>query len=165
MDKNKSIDRGSVSFHDLTRHFEFFIYYQPLRSEVPLPAKLPRHADTHYTIPARASLDPYTEAKEVQYRARSRPTCIFLPGRRFDRSGTRHGQGGGWYDRFLSEVPETWVRVGMCFSHQLEERLVRNAWDMPVDMLYVVSKDLTSCKLIHCDNERRAWYGRQGTEY
>lgn len=69
------------------------------------------------------------------------PTLILLPGRAFDEAGTRHGQGGGWYDRFLSRVPVEWVRLGVCFSNQLSPiPLEAKPWDEPVDALYVYAR-------------------------
>jgi len=76
------------------------------------------------------------------------PTLIALPGRRFDALGTRLGQGGGWYDRFLEKAPVEWLRVGFCFTTQFSETpLPRQPWDEPVDVVCVVDKEtnLLSC--------------------
>ncbi|MBP6868700.1 MAG: hypothetical protein KBC16_01175 [Candidatus Pacebacteria bacterium] len=63
---------------------------------------------------------------------------IFLPGRKFDALGTRHGQGGGWYDRYLARVPSNWLRVGLCTSERFStEALTRLPHDQPVDIVGV----------------------------
>lgn len=122
---------------------EGFITYEALRTEVPLasvftpPLTLPV-----YQIPARASASVEDELARAQALMAERQVAIFLPGRRFDHTGTRLGQGGGWYDRFLSTAPTSWLRIGVCFAHQVSEApLRRNAWDEPVDVLVVQHPD------------------------
>ncbi len=118
-----------------------FITYVPLKAEVPFRdyVTLPEGATT-YEIAPRASLDPIAEAKRAQDAMGDIPTVIFVPGRSFDALGTRHGRGGGWYDRFLAEVPKQWFRVGFCYETQFSEMpLVRESWDQPMDTVAVVS--------------------------
>ena len=67
---------------------------------------------------------------------------VLVPGRRFDRHGTRYGRGGGWYDRFLSEVPTSWLRIGVTRTQDLADgRLERKPWDQPVDWLLIEADD------------------------
>ncbi len=119
------------------------VTYQALRTEVPLdtvftpPPTLPV-----YQIPARASASVTDELARAQALMQGRQVAVFLPGRLFDRSGTRHGQGGGWYDRFLASAPATWLRIGVCTAdHMSETPLTRNPWDEPVDVLVVQHAD------------------------
>ncbi len=70
------------------------------------------------------------------------PVVILIPGRLFDITGTRHGRGGGWYDRFLAAVPREWFRVGFCYESQFSAApLLREAWDQPMDAVCVVGED------------------------
>lgn len=63
---------------------------------------------------------------------------VFLPGRVFDKTGTRHGRGGGWYDRFLSDAPKRWIRVGVTREKNISAApLERKPWDEPVDFILV----------------------------
>lgn len=96
-----------------------------------------------YEIAPRAALDPAHESRNAMALAGESPTCILIPGRRFDATGTRHGQGGGWYDRFLAQVPGSWVRIGFCFNTQFSEvPLSRANWDQVMDYVVVVDKDV-----------------------
>ncbi|MBX9792941.1 MAG: hypothetical protein K2Y02_01440, partial [Burkholderiaceae bacterium] len=50
--------------------------------------------------------------------------------------GTRHGKGGGWYDRFLSKTPAKWLRIGVLNETRLSATLLtRESWDEPMDFL------------------------------
>jgi len=44
---------------------------------------------------------------------------IVVPGLAFDRKGNRLGRGKGYYDRFLSKVPEDTPVIGMAFDFQI----------------------------------------------
>lgn len=119
-----------------------FITYQPLRTEVWASDyfTVPENARVYEILP-RASLDPRAEVARAQDTVENQPTAIFLPGRMFDVLGTRLGQGGGWYDRFLADAPVEWIRVGFCFDTQFSDTpLPRQAWDEPVDLVCVVDR-------------------------
>jgi len=120
--------------------YRAFVTYVPMRPEPPLfdYLTLPKEA-AEYKITPRATLDPQKEAKAARLATRAVPTAVLIPGRMFDARGTRYGQGGGWYDRFLSYVPKTWLRVGFCYPHQFsEEDLVPQPWDQPMDYVCLV---------------------------
>ncbi|MBU6323602.1 hypothetical protein KGQ55_02860 [Patescibacteria group bacterium] len=135
-----------------------FITYVPLRTEVPFRDCLPiPDASVAYEIAPRASLDPSDEAAASFAAAAGRPAAILIPGRRFDASGTRHGQGGGWYDRYLSQAPKSWLRIGFCFERQFSlEPLPREAWDQIMDYLLVVDEKNGACRVIETHARERA---------
>lgn len=61
------------------------------------------------------------------------PDVVIVPGLAFTTTGRRLGQGGGWYDRFLVEVRDDCVTVGVCFHEQLLDHLPVDPHDMSVD--------------------------------
>ncbi len=131
-----------VALSHLLTPYQAFITYRPLRTEVVMQdvATLPAGAEI-YEIPARASLDPIEEANKVTAWVSSRECVLLIPGRMFDASGTRHGQGGGWYDRFLALVPREWLRIGFCYSDQFSPTpLKRERWDQAMDYVCVVDR-------------------------
>ena len=146
-------EEGVAALTKLLSPFHALITYQPLRTEVafrevgvlPLGARL-------YEIPPRASLDPLAVAKEAQMAFQDQRVAVLIPGRKFDTKGTRYGQGGGWYDRFLANVPRGWLRVGFCYGDQLSPTpLVRESWDQAMD--YVVALNRTTNETTVYSNE------------
>lgn len=138
----------------LVNTFTTVITYAPLRTEVAFSALVPSMAGHVYEIPARAAIDPTEEALKAAAFANEEPTCVLIPGRRFDASGTRLGQGGGWYDRFLARVPSEWLRIGFCFDDQFSSTpLPRESWDQVMDYVAVVARDSGTLTL-HATNAR-----------
>jgi 5-formyltetrahydrofolate cyclo-ligase len=60
---------------------------------------------------------------------------VVAPGLAFDPHGGRIGQGGGHYDRLLATLPETTLRIGVCFACQVVPQVPRAAHDQPVDLV------------------------------
>jgi 5-formyltetrahydrofolate cyclo-ligase len=129
---------ASARFEELVRECQTFITYVPLRTEADFASVL-SVSDSVYQIRPRAALDPSDEARTAIHFAGVSRTCVLMPGRAFDASGTRLGQGGGWYDRFLAQVPDEWLRIGFCTPDRFsQEPLPHNSWDQPVDIVCVV---------------------------
>jgi 5-formyltetrahydrofolate cyclo-ligase len=63
---------------------------------------------------------------------------VLVPGLAFTASGQRLGRGGGYYDRFLSAIPEGARTVGVCFDFQVYESLPTAGHDAGVDELWVI---------------------------
>jgi 5-formyltetrahydrofolate cyclo-ligase len=65
-------------------------------------------------------------------------TCLIVtPGLAFNKKKQRLGRGGGFYDRFLSQIrqcePLNIYAIGVCFSEQLLEHIPTGDHDQPVD--------------------------------
>jgi 5-formyltetrahydrofolate cyclo-ligase len=64
---------------------------------------------------------------------------VILPGVAFSRSGSRLGQGGGWYDRFLAQIRPDCAVVGVAFTEQLLDDLPVE--DHDITMHHVVTQE------------------------
>ena len=93
-------------------------------------------------LPQNKEVNPIHLAEKYTELFSKKQVCVLVPGTQFDESGTRHGRGGGWYDRFLSHTPREWTRVGVLKAKQLSKTpLVREVWDESMDYLALVSKE------------------------
>jgi 5-formyltetrahydrofolate cyclo-ligase len=61
------------------------------------------------------------------------PDVVVVPGLAFTPEGERLGQGGGWYDRFLSNIRPTCTTIGVGFAQQLVESIPTEPHDVPLD--------------------------------
>jgi 5-formyltetrahydrofolate cyclo-ligase len=131
-----------------------YVTYVPLRTEASFKEFLKLPDVPVYEIAPRAALNPFAEAEKAAALVAGKKTVVLLPGRKFDASGTRFGQGGGWYDRFLSAVPTEWTRVGFCFTRQFSpETLKREEWDQVMDFVCVIDEK-TGMKTVHTTGAR-----------
>lgn len=135
----------SLPNSDLLGNVTWLIGYTPLGDE-PDYRTAPEFVSF---IPDRLTLvtqhpedDPFVCAAALtQSHTGSRP-ALLIPGRAFDANGTRHGRGGGWYDRFLSKVPVSWLRIGIATPDTYTSTLLtREAWDEPVDVVLIQEPD------------------------
>ncbi|NNE11608.1 MAG: 5-formyltetrahydrofolate cyclo-ligase [Ilumatobacter sp.] len=60
---------------------------------------------------------------------------VIVPGTAFTAAGDRLGQGGGWYDRFLSELRPDCVTIGVAFAPQIVDELPVEPHDIPVQVV------------------------------
>jgi 5-formyltetrahydrofolate cyclo-ligase len=65
---------------------------------------------------------------------------VLVPGLAFTRDGRRLGRGKGFYDRFLPELAETCVKVGVCADDRLLDELPTDPHDVPVDVVVTASR-------------------------
>ncbi|MEY3764744.1 MAG: hypothetical protein RLZ42_1404 [Armatimonadota bacterium] len=70
--------------------------------------------------------------------------AIFVPGLAFSPNGGRLGFGGGWYDRLLARIPESTIKIGVCWNEMLVDAIPMDAWDVRVDGILTESGYVTS---------------------
>jgi 5-formyltetrahydrofolate cyclo-ligase len=87
-------------------------------------------ADSRLAIGYRGVSEPHGPTIEL-----GTIDAIVLPGLAFDPVGGRLGQGGGHYDRLLSEVRPDALRIGVGHACQIVPRVPREAHDGPVDVV------------------------------
>ncbi len=66
-------------------------------------------------------------------------TLILIPGLAFDISGNRIGYGKGHYDRLLSKLPKTSIKIGLAFKEQIYPSIPTEELDIKMD--YLISED------------------------
>ncbi len=57
---------------------------------------------------------------------------VVVPGIAFDKKNVRLGRGHGYYDRFLSSLPEKTKTIGLAFDFQVVKDLPKDPHDIPV---------------------------------
>lgn len=60
---------------------------------------------------------------------------VIVPGLAFTAAGDRLGQGGGWYDRFLSRIRPDCTTVGVGFDPQIVPTIPTEDHDVVLDMV------------------------------
>ena len=125
------------------------IVYRPMRDEIkydraPLPSNI---FNTILELPHSKNSNPGEWAEKCRLNFRNNNPCIIIPGSEFDIFGARHGHGLGWYDRFLSQIPKRWLRIGIIDSSRLSFMpITQQSWDEPVDWIAVYNQSMSSWK-------------------
>ena len=131
------------AFKKILKSKEAFVGFKPLKDEADYRKAefLKRIVKKQLLLPGDRKSNPAKwAAHSIELYDGNRPVCVFVPGQRFDIYGTRHGRGGGWYDRFLARIPKSWTRVGIVDTSRLYlYPITRQSWDEPVDWLLVQS--------------------------
>lgn len=65
---------------------------------------------------------------------------VLVPGVAFDEEGGRLGYGGGFYDTFLSGLPEAVTVAAVTFEAQIVERVPRGDWDLTIPMIFTEAR-------------------------
>ena len=67
---------------------------------------------------------------------------VLVPGLSFDLFGNRLGRGRGYYDRFLRQLPEGVLTIGLAFDAMIRSRIPYGENDQPVKMVVTESRML-----------------------
>lgn len=142
-------------FESVLAQYQCSISYHPFGHE-PVPEFSFAVPPVIYTVPKNHTVEPSVVAEEVKTIVGGKRVCILIPGTKFDVHGTRHGRGGGWYDRFLATVPTDWLRIGVCTAAEFSsEPLTRAPWDQPVDWVFVQTDEDWKCYEITSESRER----------
>ena len=83
--------------------------------------------------------EPKEELCKIREIVPEKIETILLPGSVFDERGGRFGYGGGYYDRFLANVPKA-ARIGLAFELQIIEKAPLQKHDEILDMVVTESR-------------------------
>jgi len=107
---------------------------------LPISAIFP---EKQISLPTEKTADPFVWAEKYINRFDGLNVCVFIPGKLFDKTGTRHGRGGGWYDRFLSKIPKRWIRIGVTSKENFSLGILkREKWDEPMDWVLILNNSV-----------------------
>lgn len=65
---------------------------------------------------------------------------MLVPGLVFDKRGYRVGYGKGYYDRYLSQIKDKVLKIGLCYDFCLVNKINIDKNDIPVDILVTQTK-------------------------
>lgn len=68
---------------------------------------------------------------------------VIVPGVAFDRNGYRLGYGGGYYDRFFTQLSASCIRLGVAFSEQMVETVYPEAHDVGMHLILTSDQEFT----------------------
>lgn len=125
------------------------ILYKPLKGEINYTeSTFPiEKTQNTYLLPPGKKSDPYKYSSQLCAEINGRKVFVLIPGTKFDKYGTRKGRGAGWYDRFLSKIPRSWIRIGVLDESIFSKtELLRKNWDEPMDWLII--KQVSDWKIL-----------------
>jgi len=76
-------------------------------------------------------LEPTSDCSLIE----EQQAVVLVPGVVFDKNGNRYGYGKGYYDRYFARFPSLY-KIGIAYTHQLEEALITTEWDVRMDCVY-----------------------------
>ena len=162
LEKSKSIGEKLLSFAEIERARNIFIYVS-FRSEVEthrLIGEMMKRGK-RISVPLTQLEDKRLDAVHIEdmerdltegYQGILEPTSacleegvteplnidvVIIPGSVFDERGGRYGYGGGYYDRFLENIPYA-VRIGLAFDLQTVEEAPLQPHDELLD--YIITE-------------------------
>ena len=69
------------------------------------------------------------------------PDLVIFPGAVFDTQGNRIGYGGGYYDKFISQVGKV-PKVALAFELQIVEGVPHEGHDVPMDVIVTEAREI-----------------------
>src|ERR1700687_3149937 len=90
-------------------------------------------------------LEPADSAEELD-RSKFRPIIVCVPGVAFGIEGQRLGRGGGYYDRFIAELGDDAISVGLAYSFQLLDGIPETGLDRRLNYILTESAVHRACE-------------------
>lgn len=115
--------------------------YAPIGAEIAPPSTnaLPWFADRHapmlFRLAPVAGPGPFGIRQPRDDAPCAQPAVLLLPLLAADMRGTRLGQGGGHYDRYLAATMPRPLAIGLAWECQVVAELPRDRWDVALDMV------------------------------
>jgi 5-formyltetrahydrofolate cyclo-ligase len=122
-------------------HNRYKKLYHPVAYKSSLVMQFEQYAQFDKRVPIFAPLNYVPQNVVPWYNL----DLIFIPLIAVDKTGTRLGSGGGYYDTTLAEIRnipsgnKKPILCGVGFSYQLVDSLPKDSWDIPLD--YFVSEN------------------------
>ncbi len=102
-----------------------------------------KNYDKELTLGTYGILEPKQEfIREVSPK---KIDLVIVPGVVFSRNGHRIGYGAGYYDRFLTKVSPSTLKVALCFDLQIVNKINHNKHDIPMDYI-ITENEIIECK-------------------
>lgn len=91
-------------------------------------------------------LEPKSELRKDSKRLLSPESLevVIVPGLAFDTFGNRLGHGKGFYDRFISRLKTTSIKIALCYEFQIVDSIPVTKFDKPVNII------VTENRIIYC---------------
>lgn len=68
---------------------------------------------------------------------------VLMPGLAFDIEKNRVGYGGGYYDRYIAERPDTlFTLIALCYDFQLFEEVPHDSHDVKMNLIITENKEI-----------------------
>lgn len=135
-----------LSFKNEVDTFKLISYSQKYGKNVIVPFTIKERKEIIPTIlkdvdsELTESYYGYLEPKKEYLRPidKSQIDLIIVPGVVFDKHCYRIGFGGGYYDRFLSDIYTKVTTIGIAYDFQIKDKIPTEEFDIPLD--YVITE-------------------------
>ncbi|MGI6574576.1 MAG: 5-formyltetrahydrofolate cyclo-ligase [bacterium] len=79
---------------------------------------------------------------------------VIVPGLAFDPEGNRLGQGGGYYDRFITQLQPDTTLIALAFAVQVVEQIPTEPHDRPIHILVTPNQIINCASFFWAKKER-----------
>ncbi len=93
-------------------------------------------------------LEPTVNLRNIFIPGKEMKCCMILPGLMFDKKGNRLGYGKGFYDKYLSSLPEgnNITKIALSYDSMVKDKIPSEENDYQADYI------ITEYRIFHCSN-------------